>query len=152
MRGLKQLTKAQADYTSESHLLQMRGLKRILSWMLPCLIVASFTDAWIETKQGRMVNTWSRSRIFYRCVDWNRKTTTIPLNRVSRIFYRCVDWNLLLMLQVLLWVVASFTDAWIETRHHTWKGREEKSRTLYRYVDWNPLTFLQNWSSKSYLI
>ena len=27
MRGLKQLTKAQAEYTSESHLLQMRGLK-----------------------------------------------------------------------------------------------------------------------------
>ena len=29
MRGLKQLTKAQAEYTEKSHLLQMRGLKLI---------------------------------------------------------------------------------------------------------------------------
>ena len=50
MRGLKQLTKAQAEYTSESHLLQMRGLKlhgsrSTHNWTS----VASFTDAWIET-------------------------------------------------------------------------------------------------------
>ena len=47
MRGLKQLTKAQAEYTSESHLLQMRGLK-----LIRCAI-------------SRVAN----SRIFYRCVD-----------------------------------------------------------------------------------
>ena len=47
MRGLKQLTKAQAEYTSESHLLQMRGLKRIKGY----------------------INASGNSRIFYRCVD-----------------------------------------------------------------------------------
>ena len=50
MRGLKQLTKAQAEYTSESHLLQMRGLKPKSEHTLQIpAIVASFTDAWIET-------------------------------------------------------------------------------------------------------
>ena len=53
----------------ESHLLQMRGLKHL------CLDrkhhrhkVASFTDAWIETK-ARIMKARKRGRIFYRCVD-----------------------------------------------------------------------------------
>ena len=33
----------------ESHLLQMRGLKRKCSGFLERIDVASFTDAWIET-------------------------------------------------------------------------------------------------------
>ena len=33
----------------ESHLLQMRGLKLIIRKSMNLLIVASFTDAWIET-------------------------------------------------------------------------------------------------------
>ena len=33
----------------ESHLLQMRGLKHIRRYKLLGIIVASFTDAWIET-------------------------------------------------------------------------------------------------------
>ena len=54
---------------SESHLLQMRGLKLSSSNISRTNTVASFTDAWIETE------TWSRTanldacRIFYRCVD-----------------------------------------------------------------------------------
>ena len=37
----------------ESHLLQMRGLKRIaLGLKTPMRTVASFTDAWIETHQS----------------------------------------------------------------------------------------------------
>ena len=35
MRGLKQLTKAQAEYTEKSHLLQMRGLKRYDALNMP---------------------------------------------------------------------------------------------------------------------
>ena len=31
--------------------------------------VASFTDAWIETVKVFLVNTGLRGRIFYRCVD-----------------------------------------------------------------------------------
>ena len=35
----------------ESHLLQMRGLKRIIGYYIDSFFdVASFTDAWIETK------------------------------------------------------------------------------------------------------
>ena len=75
MRGLKQLTKAQAEYTSESHLLQMRGLK-------PIQAVARRTHL---------------SRIFYRCVDWNHKAQK----------------------RILVHLVASFTDAWIETADNT---------------------------------
>ena len=34
----------------ESHLLQMRGLKQLSTWLYKIAInVASFTDAWIET-------------------------------------------------------------------------------------------------------
>ena len=33
----------------ESHLLQMRGLKRLFQLLVLKLLVASFTDAWIET-------------------------------------------------------------------------------------------------------
>ena len=75
----------------ESHLLQMRGLKR--EYLINAQgedVVASFTDAWIETisegvtdkpemshllqmrglKQGAAyAKTLAESRIFYRCVD-----------------------------------------------------------------------------------
>ena len=76
-------------------------------------------------------------RIFYRCVDWNhsrrgshdraRKSHLLQMRGLkpkneygyetlrSRIFYRCVDWNLLLCLTLISVIVASFTDAWIET-------------------------------------
>ena len=36
----------------ESHLLQMRGLKRRFREIKEREFVASFTDAWIETKRG----------------------------------------------------------------------------------------------------
>ena len=55
--------------------------------------VASFTDAWIETPIKHLNYIMVKSRIFYRCVDWNFETC-----RASR----------------RVWV-ASFTDAWIET-------------------------------------
>ena len=53
----------------ESHLLQMRGLKLNTVCVNLGTVVASFTDAWIETQK-----CWIRSqpgirRIFYRCVD-----------------------------------------------------------------------------------
>ena len=50
MRGLKPLRTLWKDYMDLSHLLQMRGLKR--DYVIPATgasIVASFTDAWIET-------------------------------------------------------------------------------------------------------
>ena len=77
----------------ESHLLQMRGLKpqnvgrkiRLRhvvasftdAWIETSFMaivngeygVASFTDAWIETKDNRRERRGAISRIFYRCVD-----------------------------------------------------------------------------------
>ena len=164
----------------QSHLLQMRGLKPIATYSTPGAVVASFTDAWIETITFRrrgiseivasFTDAWietlkfgchltyglshllqmrglklklvlwrrvSVSRIFYRCVDWNKRITNNfstssrrifyrcvdwnlsiqkPVKRLwSRIFYRCVDWNKVLLMRRLLPRVASFTDAWIET-------------------------------------
>ena len=53
----------------ESHLLQMRGLKQQSYSRSSCFHVASFTDAWIETKMCEVVSPNEASRIFYRCVD-----------------------------------------------------------------------------------
>ena len=54
----------------ESHLLQMRGLKHLKTRPnLVRVLVASFTDAWIETKNQILNLLRARSRIFYRCVD-----------------------------------------------------------------------------------
>ena len=54
--------------------------------------VASFTDAWIETYiiDIQMI---TKSRIFYRCVDWNIYIKIVNPEIFCRIFYRCVDWN-----------------------------------------------------------
>ena len=53
-----------------SHLLQMRGLKRIDEFIEDKLeYVASFTDAWIETPRHVPIKSKPGSRIFYRCVD-----------------------------------------------------------------------------------
>ena len=55
----------------ESHLLQMRGLKQELFWCITLIfiLVASFTDAWIETRVPGKTLAERRRRIFYRCVD-----------------------------------------------------------------------------------
>ena len=54
MRGLKLRLKDLIIIYFWSHLLQMRGLKRlVLRLVLPLVLVASFTDAWIETEFKR---------------------------------------------------------------------------------------------------
>ena len=162
-----------------SHLLQMRGLKhysptygmastsrifyRCVDWNIARKnrkifeIVASFTDAWIETlicnHCGLSISSHllqmrglkldkekgkedAKRRIFYRCVDWNVDLLSEDEKKIGRIFYRCVDWNKVLLMRRLLPRVASFTDAWIETY---FRRREQylKSRIFYRCVDWN---------------
>ena len=53
----------------ESHLLQMRGLKLPFGLFKAYVsLVASFTDAWIETS-GLKNTALTLCRIFYRCVD-----------------------------------------------------------------------------------
>ena len=51
MRGLKLVTMYAKVNNIESHLLQMRGLKRNTRNNPFVLNVASFTDAWIETRR-----------------------------------------------------------------------------------------------------
>ena len=120
----------------ESHLLQMRGLKHIEQIIEVLWEVASFTDAWIETWEAGLAGTDISGRIFYRCVDWNLGTGSTAIFRRSRIFYRCVDWNIEVTRGGDVIPVASFTDAWIETRlRPTLLGRFR--RIFYRCVDWN---------------
>ena len=74
-----------------SHLLQMRGLKLQRDRLPALFLVASFTDAWIETwfhKKGEyritvasFTDAWIET---YTSADWVEKVA-------SRIFYRCVD-------------------------------------------------------------
>ena len=69
MRGLKQQRVIVRRIHSTSHLLQMRGLKPLLQpKRFARRDVASFTDAWIETKRFADRNQ-NNGRIFYRCVD-----------------------------------------------------------------------------------
>ena len=73
-----------------SHLLQMRGLKPCKTLDIKSIIVASFTDAWIETfdfkkDEGEGMSHLLQMRgLKHFCL--NRKH-----HRHSRIFYRCVD-------------------------------------------------------------
>ena len=48
-------------------------------------------------------------------MDWNKTTKHDKITQRSRIFYRCVDWNTLEVKTAIIKYVASFTDAWIET-------------------------------------
>ena len=130
MRGLKLDRVAKALNRKMSHLLQMRGLK------LP---------------SNRWTCTIIKSRIFYRCVDWNITSWRAGSYSLShllqmrglkhrylknqwrslcRIFYRCVDWNLQARKEIDLSPVASFTDAWIETNGSIFPNRATMSHLL----------------------
>ena len=131
---------------------------RVLRMLKPSRKVASFTDAWIETATITFATTAGGSRIFYRCVDWNQRWSfqvkLYPqshllqmrgLKRWSgyhcskskrRIFYRCVDWNAFALVPAVMYGVASFTDAWIETPKAP-ATPVAGGRIFYRCVDWN---------------
>ena len=115
MRGLKQTPINKSRFwIGESHLLQMRGLKQtLLQLTLP-----------------------HGSRIFYRCVDWNGEEAVAEALIGRRIFYRCVDWNCITIIPFCPTLVASFTDAWIETSYW-YIFFHSHSRIFYRCVDWN---------------
>ena len=123
-----------------SHLLQMRGLKLLLLLVLllslsrifyRCVdwnifiglgyarpLVASFTDAWIETR-------------CCLCEDSCRESHLLQMRGLKLTF----------AVENSIWKVASFTDAWIET---VWKNiywMQHNSRIFYRCVDWNPKGF-----------
>ena len=73
----------------------MRGLKRLLySYLHLSVLVASFTDAWIETYENTVLGDVTKVASF-----------TDAWIETSSFF-----------LFILFFLVASFTDAWIETR------------------------------------
>ena len=93
MRGLKRTEDGVGEGIEKSHLLQMRGLKLFTTKDLSKQMVASFTDAWIET----VYNTTDKAiKVVASFTDAWIETGCLRLASVSR------------------WV-ASFTDAWIET-------------------------------------
>ena len=74
-----------------SHLLQMRGLKLQNKWSLSShQIVASFTDAWIETFSISRRFELRRSHLLQMrgLKPYSQNVLTVV---ISRIFYRCVD-------------------------------------------------------------
>ena len=97
-----------------SHLLQMRGLKQWKADIWKDIKVASFTDAWIETKirehgrKKRVVASFTDAWIetTRKQSAWSRYWSHLlqmrglklleranEFARTGRIFYRCVDWN-----------------------------------------------------------
>ena len=99
--------------------------------------VASFTDAWIETVSWLISLHGYQSHLLqmrglkqkkicqkrYRNLSHLLQMRGLKHNPVSlhfhtprRIFYRCVDWNTHMSISRSPFFVASFTDAWIETR------------------------------------
>ena len=78
------------------------------------VIVASFTDAWIETigagrRQKRAMSHLLQMRGLKPLSHFK------DILKARRIFYRCVDWNPNMGINEDDAFVASFTDAWIET-------------------------------------
>ena len=93
MRGLKHFSLDRKHHGHESHLLQMRGLKLRLGLVQLISMVASFTDAWIET--GRCL-----------CKDSRRNVASFTDAWIETLRYA---------IGLKEEAVASFTDAWIET-------------------------------------
>ena len=91
MRGLKLVHLAFFQSIGESHLLQMRGLKQNYQRIIDQLnVVASFTDAWIETFPIPGISGLSGSHLLQmRGLKHFNCTAQLPISR--RIFYRCVD-------------------------------------------------------------
>ena len=86
------------------------------SWKRHLEIVASFTDAWIETFPVPRPRPLSQSHLL-QMRGLKPRQATKGVVRCCRIFYRCVDWNRKLTVKNCVVVVASFTDAWIETNN-----------------------------------
>ena len=98
MRGLKHIIIEQIFHLFKSHLLQMRGLKLTDTIIVYSVKVASFTDAWIETRQQNR-----RPHL--------QKVASFTDAWIETLFEQCAQ---------QLYRVASFTDAWIETLTLIW--------------------------------
>ena len=77
--------------------------------------VASFTDAWIETVD-ESAQTMTVTSHLLQMRGLKQKIDEREVFPQRRIFYRCVDWNKIYLKRISILIVASFTDAWIETK------------------------------------
>ena len=107
--------KAARPGRSRSHLLQMRGLKppnirSLYQWPLSHLLQMRGLKLPADADQIK-----SDCRIFYRCVDWNLKDRNLPLPSASSHLLQMRGLKPLLLIWWAIRLVASFTDAWIET-------------------------------------
>ena len=121
---------------SLSHLLQMRGLKLLLLLaFLLMIFVASFTDAWIETKStlyalpsssvASFTDAWiETSEVIQRLYVFLVASFTDAWIETAILNNRRFDLE-----------VASFTDAWIETLLLWFLPSCTVSRIFYRCVD-----------------
>ena len=115
----------------------MRGLKPVTNNRAILQTVASFTDAWIETKGKNYVNERNFSRIFYRCVDWN-----LPIQSHNSM----MDESHLLQMRGLKQNIKSTSNESKESHLLQMRGLKQnqskrlvqrQSRIFYRCVDWN---------------
>ena len=158
MRGLKRKSKWRSVGRTLSHLLQMRGLKRVPRGITSLRFVSHLLQM-RGLKLDRVAKALNRKmshllQMRGLKLPSNRWTCTIIK---SRIFYRCVDWHYIMESRIVFFV-ASFTDAWIETSlskksvekplshllqmrglkpTSTKRNRLVSSRIFYRCVDWN---------------
>ena len=115
MRGLKLQCLVDRQCNAVSHLLQMRGLKRLIPNLIILVIVASFTDAWIETRPYQKRYQYSRSHLLQMrglklvllSLVWNNiGSHLLQMRGLKQQDQKYDDAQR---------IVASFTDAWIET-------------------------------------
>ena len=106
--------------------------------------VASFTDAWIETHHGLPVCLFRKSHLL-QMRGLKHPTHRAVRHPNSRIFYRCVDWNLAAWALRSCQAVASFTDAWIETKKREPQTSRSSSHLLQMrgLKQENSLTFIR---------
>ena len=166
MRGLKRSSANILKKKTESHLLQMRGLKhkllylfrlivksrifyRCVDWNLPRQQnriydpqVASFTDAWIETYSliptNKSPEVASFTDAWIETTGKNHETTR---HLVASFTDAWIETGCIPIIRALH-IVASFTDAWIETQVLAIRVEDNQSRIFYRCVDWNTYTAL----------
>ena len=136
MRGLKPSGCYRTLYVDTSHLLQMRGLKQETvirlqneivasftdAWIetevywtgLAQPVVASFTDAWIETKRSKRYTSIYMSHLLQmrglKLYEKLKKAGVLPSHLLQM-----RGLKLLPVTSFFVFLVASFTDAWIET-------------------------------------
>ena len=135
MRGLKLINPEARKKALESHLLQMRGLKR--DYIIPATgarVVASFTDAWIETNPDILIalseevasftDAWIETPIL------SIKSTILKSHLLQMRGLKQIE----RMGLYSKWV-ASFTDAWIETYRRIYRRQVGICRIFYRCVD-----------------